>query len=178
LFLLLLPVSTTFRKITSLFFILLGFVPMLFVLVFVIKQQNVRNRMKERLEQEMLHTIVIAENEFHWTEEGKEIFVHGRMFDVKSIEHFNGRVIVRGLYDDEETALNKSFNESWKKKSSHQRQLLAQLFQSLRGFYCDAMPDFLAQAYPLKELNDTSSPKLITQFKLILTPPPRRTVLS
>jgi hypothetical protein len=146
---------------------------MLFVLVFVMKQQSVRNRMKERLEEEILHTISLADNEVHWTEKGEELIVQGRMFDVKSMEHLNGRVILHGLFDDEETALNRSFNENWKKRSSHQRQLLAQLFQCLRGFYYHSIPDLLLQLHKQQYLTLLSSPKLMSQFKLILTPPPR-----
>jgi hypothetical protein len=166
-------VSATQKKITSIFFILLGFVPMLFVLVFVIRQQSIRERMKERLEEEMLHTVTIPLSELHWTEKNKEILVHGRMFDVKSLHYAGDKVILRGLYDDEETALNKSFSEGWKKKASYQRQLLAHLFQCLRGFYCNSTTETLSEHDHLKHLTAFSFPSLMSQFKLILTPPPR-----
>lgn len=152
---------------------MLGFIPMLFTFLFILKQQSVRQRMKGRLEEEMLHTINLADHEVRWVEDGKEIMVDGRMFDVKSVEYLPGRIIFHGLFDDEETALNKTFGENWKKKSLQQSLLLAHLFKCLRGFYFDTADELIFQLQKQEHITVLSSPRLLSQFKPILTPPPQ-----
>jgi CHASE3 domain sensor protein len=59
------------KKITSLFFILLGFTPLLLSVVFVIKQQSIRHTMKERMEEQMLHAVTLPQPEIIWLKKGK-----------------------------------------------------------------------------------------------------------
>lgn len=164
---------TANKKITSVLFILLGFTPLLFVLVFTIRQQSIRHRMKEKMEKQLLHSITLADNEIHWVKAGKEIWVHGKMFDIKATDHKNGLTTFYGLYDEEETLLKSVFNTGWKKKMSEQNQLLSQIFQCLQGIYI--IPVTNSPIIPCKQNHVTSphSSKLQTQFKNILTPPPQ-----
>jgi len=161
------------KKITSFVFILLGFAPLLFVIFFSIQKQAIRHRMKERLEQQSLHSITLADQEIQWVKQGKEIWVHGKMFDIKSTVNRNGRTTFYGLFDEEETMLKKKFNEGWKKKMSEQNRLLGQLFQSLQHIYFVPVADiaflFDKQHYTFP----LSAPKLLSQFKTIPTPPPQ-----
>lgn len=161
------------KKITSILFILLGFAPLLFVLLFSMKQQSIRRRMKERMEEQMLHTITINNTDIRWEKEGKEIWVQGKMFDIKSIEYKDETTIFHGLFDDEETVLKKAFNDGWKKNSSAQNQLLVQLFQSLRGICLNPDTDFVLFPEGLQHLGSTSACKLPSYFQIILTPPPQ-----
>jgi hypothetical protein len=164
---------TATKKITSLLFILLGFTPLLFVIFFSMEQQAIRHRMKERMEQQALHSITLANHEIQWVKPGKEIWVHGKMFDIKSTEQQNGMTTFHGLYDEEETALKKNFTTGWKKKMAQQKHLLGQLFQSLHAIDFVPAPDlpmlFCKQHYTLS----LSAPKLLSQFKTIPTPPPQ-----
>ena len=146
---------------------------MLFTLVFTVKQQYIRHSMKERMEVQALHNITLADNEIHWAKEGKEIWVNGKMFDIKTTDHKNGHTTFYGLYDDEETLLKTVFNNGWKKKMSENNQLLSQLFQCLQGIYFTQLTD--SPVLPGKQYHVISlhSPKLQSQFKIILTPPPQ-----
>lgn len=130
--------------------------------------------MKERMEEQVLRTIAIADNQVHWMEEGKEIWVGGKMFDIESYEHKNGMTIFHGLYDDEETSLRNHFNEAWKKNSSNHNQLLyGLLFQFLSGIYYDHPADISILPLNQQNLFAFASLNIPTQFKTIHTPPPQ-----
>lgn len=165
-------VKPVIKKITSILFILLGFTPLLFVLFFAIKQQSIRHRMKVRMEEQSLFTISIADNEIHWLIKGKELWIQGRLFDIKSIEYKDGIATLHGLYDEEETTLYYAFNEAWQKNCSDQNQLLSELFECLQDVYFShhtAIPTLADKQHHIAAL----SPKLLSQFKTILTPPPQ-----
>ena len=129
--------------------------------------------MKERMKKQSLHSITLADNEIHWVKAGKEIWVHGKMFDIKATDHKNGLTTFYGLYDDEETLLKSVFNNSWKKEMSGQNQLLSQLFQSLHGIYFMPASDSPILSFKQCHVVSLNSPKLQSQFKTILTPPPQ-----
>ncbi len=129
--------------------------------------------MKHRMEEQLLQSIILADNEIHWVKEGKEIWVQGKMFDIKSTEHKKGMTIFHGLYDDDETALKKNFNESWKKNMTKQNQLLAQLFQSLKGIYFQPATDIFLTPTKQHRWVALSPPSILSQFQAIPTPPPQ-----
>jgi hypothetical protein len=164
---------TATKKIISVLFIVLGLTPLLFTLAFTIKQQSIRHRMKERMEIQALHSITLADNEIRWAKEGKEIWVNGKMFDIKRSDHKNGLTTFYGLYDEDETLLKIVFNNGWKKKMTEQNQLLSQFFQSLQGICFTPITD--SPVLPSKQYHTASlhSPKPQSQFKTILTPPPQ-----
>jgi hypothetical protein len=129
--------------------------------------------MKERMEKQSLHSVTLADNEIIWVKEGKEIWVHGKMFDIKATHHKNGFTTFLGLYDDEETLLKTVFNNGWKKEMSGQNQLLSQFFQTLQGIYFMPIPGNPALSLKQNHLASLYSPKPQRQFKTILTPPPQ-----
>ena len=100
------------KKIVSLAFLLAGFMPVIFTLLFLYKQQQIRHEMKEKLEEEMLHTIIVPVAEVQWVKYKKEIRYEGKMFDIESFTVKNGQYIFNGLYDDDETALNNYFEKN------------------------------------------------------------------
>lgn len=165
--------KTTLKKTTSLFFILPGFAPLLFIIFFSVKQQAIRHRMKERIENQSLHNITLANNEIHWVKKGKEIRVNGKMFDVKSITCKNGLTTFYGLYDEEETILKTVFEKGCKKSMTADYMLLGQLFQCLQGVYF--IPTSNNPIFSVKQLHENSltAPKIKSRFKKILTPPPQ-----
>jgi len=129
--------------------------------------------MKERMEEQLLHTITLADEDINWVKEGKEIWVQDKMFDIKSIEHKDGMTTFHGLYDEEETILKKNFNEGWKKNLSEQNQLLTELFQCLQHIYFNTAADIPVLSGKQHHLVTLSPPKLLTQFRTIPTPPPQ-----
>ncbi|MEI2738904.1 MAG: hypothetical protein V9F01_08970 [Chitinophagaceae bacterium] len=129
--------------------------------------------MKEKMEVSLLHTISVADNEIHWVKEGKEIWIHGKMFDIKSAEHRDGITIFHGLYDDDETVLKKNFDEGRKKNMSEQNQLLARLFQSLQGVYFTQSDEIWLLSKNQHYLFFSLIPGLLSQSEDIPTPPPQ-----
>jgi len=161
------------RKIVVLGFLLAGFMPVLFTLLFLYKQQLVRHEMKEKLEEEMLHTIIVPVAEVQWVKYNKEIHFQDKMFDIESITVKNGQYIFTGLYDDDETALNNYFEKNTEQKNESGYQVLSTLFQLLQSMYSenpDATLVFknISKAYRPLILHNISSP-----FINILTPPPQ-----
>ncbi len=124
------------------------------------------------MEEQLLHRIVLHDYDVRWIKKGKEIWVNGKMFDIKSMKHKNGMTVFYGLYDDEETALKKNMAQAWKKDLPGQQSRLTQLFQCLQGFYFN-------QDDPITILSKKStgriaspSPKLPSRYKNVPTPPP------
>jgi hypothetical protein len=161
------------KKITAFTFLLTGFMPVLFTLFFLYKQQLIRYEMKEKLERQMLHTVIVPRADVVWVKYKKEIRIHGKMFDVKSFTVKNGQYIFIGLYDDEETALNNYFEKSTDQKNERGFYILSALFKMLQSIYPGDSSDILisnniSKAYCPLNLQHISFP-----FRNILTPPPQ-----
>jgi hypothetical protein len=97
----------TLRKLSILFFGLPAFLPLIIALSFQIRQQQVKQRMKEQLETSLVKTIIIPENNIVWIEEN-EIWVDGKMFDIHEFTREEGNYIFHGLFDEDETQLVKN----------------------------------------------------------------------
>lgn len=69
-------------------------------------QLYVKHEAKERLEKALLETIVLQKDQFYWEEEGKEISMGGKLFDVKSFVVKGDKTIVTGIFDEKETAIS------------------------------------------------------------------------
>lgn len=130
--------------------------------------------MKERIEKESLQSIVLDNSEVRWIKEGKEILIEGKLFDIKSSrQQDNNTVIFWGLFDIEETELEKSLYKKLDKNLAEQNQLLAQLFHYLQNIYFNPATDVCVLSGSTFSSGILSSPKLLTQFRVILTPPPQ-----
>lgn len=151
---------------------LLGFIPVFFILLFSVKQQTIRKEMKEKMEKEQLHTIVIADNEIQWAKAGKEIWVEGKMFDIKSSKSEDGFTTFKGLFDHEETLLKLVLKKNWGKSQANHNQLFAQLFQTLQSIYFTYPDNSFTESSNLLQVYPFFSPNIQTQFLEIPTPPP------
>lgn len=161
---------TNSKKITSIFFVLLGLVPLLFILLIAIKKHDIRQRMKKELEQKHLQTIILPENRVTWMDD-HEIWVNNSMFDIHTQKLENGIYTFTGLYDEEETRLvEKAKNAAG--KNNEQNKLLAQLFKSLPVF-CEESSD----SFSFYSLRISHHYFLVFypvhQYKEIPTPPPQ-----
>jgi len=147
--------------------------PVLFTLLFLFKQQLVRHEMKEKLEQEMLHTIIVPVAEVQWVKYKKEIRFQGKMFDIKSFTIKNGQYSFTGLYDEEETALNNHFEKNTEQKNEREHEVLSTLFQLLQSVY-PGDPD---ETLVFENISRAYRPLILqhipTPFINILTPPPQ-----
>ena len=87
---------------------LLTALPLLLLLGIQVWQQVVRMEMKEKLETTALQTLLLSETEWTWEEEGREIRLGMRLFDVRTMEKEGDRYRFTGLFDEQETAI-----ENW-----------------------------------------------------------------
>jgi len=147
--------------------------PLLFTLLFLYKQQLIRHEVKEKLEDKLLHTIIVPEAEVEWVRHNKEISIKDRLFDIKSFSIKNGQYVFTGLYDDEETTLINDFEKNTEQKNEGEHQVLSTLFQLLQSMYPGYSDETLifrsiSKAYRPLILQNISSP-----FINILTPPPQ-----
>lgn len=149
-----------------------GFVPLLAIILFTFKQQHIRHKMAERMEEQLLHRIVLRDNDVRWVKKDKEIWVNGKMFDIKSMEHKNGMTVFYGLYDDEETALKESLARAWKKDLPGQQSQLTQLFQCLQGIYFNQYDHITILSKESTGVFVSPSPKLPSRYENVPTPPP------
>ena len=142
--------------------------------IFLIQQQQkkIQYEMKDRLEEQWLLTVSVFQEDVHWIKPGKEIWLKGRMFDIKSSNIKNGTYTFTGLYDEDETMLVKQLQKNQPENTAGNK-VLAQLFQLLMSpidyfslpltFTKKIQTEFLATATPL----------LSTPFISIITPPPQ-----
>jgi len=164
--------KTVTKKTITCFLLFLAAVPLIYILTFKVHQQSIRHKMKVRLEAKVLHTISIPEHDVIWMKNGKEIYVNGKMFDIKSFHINDGVYVFKGLYDDEETVLREQLQKEQESNSTNSKQL-TRLFQLLQSFYNDTQSElYFPKTKSGSELIKDNS-ATISQFISITTPPPR-----
>ncbi len=162
------------KKIAAFLFLLAGFMPVMFTLFFLYKQQLIRHGMKEKLELEMLHTIVVPEAEVKWVKYKKEVRVRDKMFDVKSFTLKKGQYIFKGLYDEEETVLNNYFERSTDQKNEKELHILSSLFKILQSIYPGDSEEALLSKSTSHEYSPLILQHITSPFINIITPPPQQ----
>ena len=129
------------NDIASALLLLLIALPLASLLVLQGWQWYLKHTAKERLEKELLETVVVKKHEFRWDKEGKEIRVAGRMFDVKSLQIQGEDILVTGIFDEKETAINAMLATQFEKNSLLIRLLaFTQLFFSLAILFSVSKP--------------------------------------
>jgi hypothetical protein len=105
--------------------------PLLVPSIYTVRLAHIHFEMKEKLEREHLVTLSIPVQEFRWYEQDKEIILDNRMFDVRELQRVGNHYLVKGLYDDEETALEQQvirMQEREDNNSGQAAQLASLLF--------------------------------------------------
>ncbi|HEX2682290.1 MAG TPA: hypothetical protein VHL77_00055, partial [Ferruginibacter sp.] len=72
------------KNITALGLLLLVALPLILSVGIFVKQKIVQFQRTERFKTEHLQTISLAAEKIFWVKRGKEILLHGKLFDVKS----------------------------------------------------------------------------------------------
>lgn len=151
-------------------FLMNGALP--FLLQWTVSQMQ--TEAEERLEKNHLQTIYIARANLHWTKAGKEICIDNKLFDVKEY-HVNGdELIVKGLFDEEETALAQQLNQLQNQQKAKEGILLIKYFQLLNQTFFQSDSCFMAIHFNRTSIYPevvTTSPKSI--FLKIPSPPPQ-----
>lgn len=87
------------------------FCPLIMFVGIQLRQVFIREAMMERLERESQHTVKLEK--LIWYKKNKELLIEGRLFDVKSISKCeDGKYLVKGLYDEEETELKEQIRHA------------------------------------------------------------------
>ena len=120
----------TVRKIFAAFLLLTSSMPFLFTIFFLLNQQVIRHKMKEKLEKEFLHTISVPQDEVTWVKYKKEIRVENKLFDVESFYARGDVCYFTGLFDSEETALNTLLERKNDKENTNDTTQLIHWLQS------------------------------------------------
>jgi uncharacterized membrane protein len=100
------------KNITALVLLLILSAPLLVSVFQLAQQQYVQHQVKQQLETAALETFTIPAAQLQWVEKGKEILLHGELFDVKKITLSGGNYIVKGLFDRKETAIAKKIAQA------------------------------------------------------------------
>lgn len=164
------------HKIYAAVLLMASCIPFLFVVCFHVKQQVARYEMKEKLEENILHTITVSEKNVHWVKKNKEILVNGKMFDIKHFQAENGYFIFTGLYDEEETALNEEVNNNFN-RNNKSGWLVTNLFQWLQTVYTTPFTNQLPVIMAVQHNPSFIFTTLTSPILTILTPPPRHFTL-
>jgi hypothetical protein len=93
------------RLYASTFFGTVLLLPLLAIAILQAGQAYIKSTRDERLEKEKPVQVVLSAKEVVWEEEGKELWVGDRMFDVSTYTVTNGQYYLTGVYDDHETAV-------------------------------------------------------------------------
>ena len=160
------------KKIGSFVFLLAGFMPVLFTLLFLFKQQLIRHEMKEKLETSLLQTITINEKDVVWMDD-HEIWVNEHMFDIHTKKLKNGIYTFTGLYDEQETNLVKKHKDTTE-KNNEENQVLSSLFQLLQSAFIEDEANSPITALIITEYSPLILQHISSPFKNILTPPPQQ----
>lgn len=150
-----------------------GVAPFLLFFYVLIRENTIRHRMMEELEEKHLTEIVIANETIQWVRPGKEIRVDGRMFDIHSYATGKAKTVFRGLFDEEETGLKKMLAMTMEKNTTGRIHWLALLFQKLQNQYpTHLIGQTTLPGSPAKPL---APPGAATQkgYRLIFSPPPQ-----
>lgn len=115
------------RKRSILWFIIIAILalPVLATGILQIGQSYIKSTREERLRTEDLVQVVIPATGVVWEEEGRELWVGDRMFDVASYTLENGSYYLTGVFDDDETEIAGTLlHLIFSKSNGHLLQLL------------------------------------------------------
>ena len=108
------------KKILAFAMLLLVAAPLFLILGHLVKRELIYHQMMEKLENNSLHTISIRLADINWIKKNKEVMVDGKLFDVKSWKIIDGQAKLVGLFDDEETKLEKEFSSTMQQNNNQQ----------------------------------------------------------
>ncbi len=164
------------KKSTIVIFLLFLIVtPLVFAIYSIVEKGIIENRMKARMEEENLQTIIINTAEIVWLKAEKELLINGEPFDVKKITRNASSITVQGLFDLQEKKLHsklRALQDARSKSSATNNSLLLLIFTS---FYKSADPAnyqavfFILAMQTWQQRRDS----LCNLYKEISTPPPR-----
>jgi hypothetical protein len=161
------------KKILTIIMLLVVAAPLLLYTVYLVKQKLIQHQMLESLESSSLQTVSIKSIDFKWEKANKEVIINGELFDVKSFEMKDGKIILKGLYDVEEKNLKNSYAKLLHQKNGNpapvDKLLLKFIFATAilkNTIYTNWFCSFTKPSY------FNYSQNLLTTISVVFTPPP------
>lgn len=149
--------------------------PVLAPLVLQLKILLVKIEAEERLETDNLQVLHIPLQEICWSKKGREIVINNRLFDLKKFKQDDTEIIVTGVFDDEETFLEKEINGLWQEQQSRQSLILLKYFQVLSQTY---FPQNIFHIREIPGIQKIYRQEVFSDYKRIFlkipTPPPQQ----
>jgi hypothetical protein len=94
-------------------------IPSVLLMFVQVKRTIIRYETATLLEQTQLQQITLKESDLNWEEPGRELWVNGKLFDIKlKLTSSNGYVSFKGLFDEKETELNQQVDAMLNSKHS------------------------------------------------------------
>ena len=149
--------------------------------IFYLRQQEIKAEMREAIRMQAYSEhetdFSFSVNDRHRMDqldwEGKDEFCfNGEMYDVIEKKIENGKVIIRAIADQRETALLNKAKDQWN-QSEKSNRAADELFQVLQSLFYASKTDEVVYIKPSKDKIFFISPQLPTRVKQIPTPPPR-----
>ncbi len=98
-----------YRKLTVLLIGVCLFMPAIYSIHFYANRMLHRVEMWREAENKLLQTIEVDSATLHWTKKNRELIVNDEYFDVVSITYCNGKALLKGVFDKEETSMHEAF---------------------------------------------------------------------
>jgi hypothetical protein len=167
-------VKPAFKLISTILLLVLTLAPVIYPFALQLHQRSIQHRMKERLEDGMLHTITLAKTELRWVKPGKEIVLGENMFDIKTItDQGNGILLITGIYDYEETIVVGAMQKKQHDDNTNGNKQLVQVFQLMQALPDEEPGEGLTPPLLSSSWHCVHEDALPSPFKNILTPPPQ-----
>lgn len=103
--------APTIRKLLGIALLFLATLPIIAALFLPIRKWIVEHEWKERLEMSSMVTLELRKGSYTWVRPGKEIRIGNRMFDVKETRTSGNLVYFKGIYDDQEAAIEAAIRQ-------------------------------------------------------------------
>ena len=78
-----------------------------------------RREMWREAESKLLQTIELDSATIHWTKKNRELILNNEYFDVVKIDYKEGKAILTGVFDKEETKMYEAFALKQNKDANH-----------------------------------------------------------
>jgi hypothetical protein len=165
-----------FNTITAFALLLLTSLPVTFAVCFLASQAYITNKMKQELKYRQLETIILSKEDIHWVEEDRELLINHHMFDVESlVVRRDGKIEVKGLYDEAEDKLNAQLERMMQNQKSQQSTSVFAFLYYQFIYESSQAPIFNISSPPAVDItyaafyNDSFTPVYLTRH----LPPPK-----
>ena len=132
--------------------------------------------MEERLEQSPVQTITLPIEAVSWINDGKEVILDGKLFDIKSYTVCGNKIILNGLFDNDEDRLIAKMNDTVHKNKDNNSSPLSTLalkFLSQQIYNEPALFSFNCSWKIIDKLSVTYNTATHEAHYVLIVPPPK-----